>query len=78
MIEVEITVKVDGVTYGIEKIEQSNPGRNSTLKAIGFFESQAARIKKIMQADVPENTNPVIEKRDTNNVDSGPVHITRC
>lgn len=77
MIEVEITVQVDGVTYGIEKKEYSNPGQNSTAKAIEFFTSQAARIKKIMQADIPDSERaPVIEKR--NNVDSGPVHVTRC
>lgn len=80
MIEVHINVNVDGVTYAIDKDEPSNPGRNSTLRALTFFQSQVARIERIMKADVPDSEQGlVIEKRT--NVDSGAVSvkpITRC
>lgn len=72
MIRVQISVEVDGVTYSLNRDEQSNPGRNSTLKAVGFFESQVAVIKKAMQSHI-EDDRPVPESR---NVDSGPIQIT--
>jgi len=69
MIEVEIKVTVDGMTYGVEKEEYTSIGNNSK-KAIGVLESQVAKIKKAIQANLPDDDRPVIEYR---NVQSGTV-----
>ena len=52
MIELEITINVDGVKYGVDKRMASMPGQNNTPAALRFLEKEVARMKRALESNL--------------------------
>lgn len=78
MIEVSITVEVDGITYGSSKTESSVPGRNSTKLALALFDKEVETIRRIMSANIPTENITIRDDRPATEVrivSSGAINV---